>query len=179
MADRRGRASTGLSVNDRTASLARSIVISVSTVPITAMPSAAPIWRTVVLAPLAEPTRSGSISERTTFVSWELAKPMPMPKTTKPGSSDQKVRLRRDHRDHDQQPDRLEREPDAHDGGHADVAGQPSADLRADDDEDPRPAAATARSATRRGAWPSWRKTGSTKQEAELAHREHHRGGRP
>ena len=58
----------------------------------TAIPSAAPSWRTVVFAPLAAPERSLGISERITFVSWEPANPMPIPNTTSPGSSDQNVR---------------------------------------------------------------------------------------
>jgi hypothetical protein len=45
----------------------------------------------VVLAPLAAPERAGGISERITLVSCELAMPIPAPKTTNDGSSDQKV----------------------------------------------------------------------------------------
>ena len=69
---------------ERTACL---IVCALSSDPITAMPSAAPTWRTVVLVPLATPAFSGSTSERITLVSCELAKPTPMPKSTEPGSS--------------------------------------------------------------------------------------------
>ena len=48
-------------------------------VPITAMPSALPTWRTVVLVPLATPDLAGGMSLRTTLVSWVIAKPAPMP----------------------------------------------------------------------------------------------------
>ena len=62
-------------------------VCAFSSDPITAMPSAAPTWRTVVFVPLATPAFSRSMSERITLVSCELAKPTPMPNSAEPGSS--------------------------------------------------------------------------------------------
>jgi hypothetical protein len=70
-----------------TARTACRIACALSSEPITAIPSAAPTWRTVVLVPLATPALSGSISERMTLTSCELAKPTPMPNNTEPGSS--------------------------------------------------------------------------------------------
>ena len=52
-----------------------------------AMPRADPIMRTVVLAPLAAPARSAGTSDRMTLLSWEPAKPMPVPNRANPGSS--------------------------------------------------------------------------------------------
>jgi len=52
-----------------------------------AMPSASPTWRTVVLVPPATPAFPGSMSDRITFVSCELANPTPRPNTIIPGSS--------------------------------------------------------------------------------------------
>ena len=88
-----------------------------------AMPSASPTWRTVVFAPLATPAFSGSMSERITLVSCELAKPTPSPNTIIPGSSARNETSRRDRERDQQQPDRLEREPGAHDARDAERAG--------------------------------------------------------
>ena len=73
-----------------TRSTALRIVWVVSNEPIIATPSATPTWRTVVFAPLATRRLSFGISDRTTFVSCELAKPRPMPKSASPGSSSEK-----------------------------------------------------------------------------------------
>ena len=100
----------------------------------TAMPSASPTWRTVVFVPLATPVFSGSMSERMTFVSCELAKPTPSPNSTMPGSSCENVTVGGDDAGHERQPDRFEREPDADDARDAAPAREPAADRRAERD---------------------------------------------
>ena len=90
------------------------IVCAFSNDPITAMPSAAPTWRTVVLVPLATPALSVSMSERITLVSCELAKPTPIPKSTDPGSSASSVVFVEIIERDNGEPDRLEHEADPH-----------------------------------------------------------------
>ena len=53
--------------------------------PITAMPSAVPTWRIMPAAPDAEPALCGGMSLSTTFVSWLVAKPIPIPCSSRPG----------------------------------------------------------------------------------------------
>ena len=65
-----------------------------------------------MFVPLATPALSGSMSERMTFVSCELANPTPRPNTIIPGSSARNETSRRDDDRDQQQPDRLEREPE-------------------------------------------------------------------
>ena len=126
------------------------------------MPSAAPTWRTVVLVPLATPAFSRSTSDRITLVSCELAKPDADAEQRRAGDEREQRRVRRDHQRDDDQPDRLEHEPDAH---HTRRADEPR-EARA---ERARPTRCSApigtmytpvRSAVK--CWPSWSSTGIT-----------------
>ena len=142
---------------------------------ITAMPSAAPIWRTVVFAPLAAPDRASGISESTTLVSCELAKPMAMPNTIRPGRSDTKVVSRGHRRPDGEEPGRFEDESDAHHVRHADAARESGADLAAHNDRDP--GREEPESAVHGGEVNGvLQEHGQHEEEAELSHGEDHRG---
>src|SRR5207248_2192005 len=67
---------TGISGAFASSSLPTALTWAERIAPRIATPSAAPSWRTVLLAPEPMPALAGGMSERTRFVSWAIASPV-------------------------------------------------------------------------------------------------------